>query len=611
MNYDRFIYLYKKGAEVNAFDVLGAHIQDNGIMFRVFAPNANKVSVTGDFNNWNPHSHIMHRIGDVFELFVNGLREGEIYKYAIYDCNENIALKCDPYAFLSQLRPDNASVDANPFNFKFTDDTWMKKRKKTDFKKSPLNIYEVSLTSFTQSCSDYSGIDLSLVGRDIVRHVKSMNYTHIEIMPVTEYPLDMSWGYQVTGFFSPTRRLGEVSALQEFVNLCHENDIGVIMDWVPGHFCPDEHGLFNFDSTPLYGFKLHPHWGTYKFDFGKHHVWSFLLSSAVYFAKHFHIDGIRVDGVTSMMQYNFGDYDNPIEYDNYAIEFLKEFNNTMHKYFDGFLTIAEDSSDYLGMTATLKDGGMGFDMKWDMGWMNDTLKYFEYDFDDRIRNHNILTFSSTYRQREKYILPFSHDEVVHGKKQLAEKRPVDYWQRFAGFRTLLAYQMFTQGKKLNFMGYEIAQMMEWRYYEPIEFFMLKYPMHSCFNEYVKELNEFYLMHSELFELDYDNMGFEWIDADNSRQSILSFIRRNSKGENLIVILNLSYEHYDKFLQGVPEGGVYKEVFTSDKQQHGGSGHINAGEILALERPWQRKEHSLEIKLGAFSTSVLKKISREI
>ena len=610
MDYEKFIYLYKKGAEVNAFNVLGAHVQEKGVMFRVFAPNAERVSVVGDFNSWNTESHVMNRTGDVFELFVNGLKDGALYKYAVRDNNYSIVLKCDPYAFLSQLRPDNASVVANPFSYYFTDDEWMEKRKIREYKTSPMNIYEVSLTSFTQSCSDYSAIDLDLVGKDIVRHVKKMKYTHVEVMPVTEYPLDMSWGYQVTGYFSPTRRLGEIFALQEFVNLCHENDIGVIMDWVPGHFCPDEHGLFNFDSTLLYGFKKHPQWGTYRFDFGNHHVWSFLLSSACYFAKHFHIDGIRVDGVTSMMQYNFGDYDNPVEYDSYAIDFLKEFNSTMHKFFEGFLTIAEDSSSYLGMTKPVDEGGLGFDMKWDMGWMNDTLKYFEYDFESRQsdKNHNILTFSSTYRQREKYILPFSHDEVVHGKKQLIEKLPGDYWQRFAGLRSLMAYQMFTQGKKLNFMGTEIAQMMEWRYYEPIEFFMLKYPMHNGFNKYLQELNEFYLNHSELYELDFDYMGFEWIDADNNRQSVLSFIRRNSKGEELIIILNLSFEHFDRFLQGVPQDGVYREIFTSNNEKNGGSGHINEGDLIAAQRPWQKKEYSVEITLGAFTATVLKKFS---
>ncbi|MEX1376354.1 MAG: 1,4-alpha-glucan branching protein GlgB [Eubacteriales bacterium] len=608
MNYDEFIYLYKKGAQLNAHDVLGAHLHKNGVIFRVFAPNAKSVSVVGDFNSWNRESHYMERKGDIFELYVENIGEGHIYKYAVKDGYDNVVLKADPYAFYTELRPNNASVVADPFSYEFTDNEWMKKRKKTDFYSMPMNIYEVSLTSFTQSCTDYSSIDLHLVGKDIVRHVKNMGYTHVEIMPITEYPLDMSWGYQVTGYFAPTSRLGGASALQEFINLCHENEIGVIMDWVPGHFCPDEHGLFKFDSTDLYGFKKHLHWGTYKFDFGKHHVWSFLLSSALYFAKYFHVDGIRVDGVTSMIQYNFGDYDHPIEYDSYAIKFLQEFNSTMHKYFQGFLTIAEESSDYLGITAPVENGGLGFDYKWDMGWMNDTLKYFEYDFNERVHKHNILTFSSTYRQREKYILPFSHDEVVHGKKQLVEKLPGDYWQRFAGLRTLLAYQMFTQGKKLNFMGTEIAQMMEWRYYEPIEFFMLKYPMHNGFNQYVKSLNEFYRENSELYELDFDYLGFEWIDADNSTQGVISFVRRNKSGDELIIILNLSFQHFDEFVQGVPQGGMYREVFTSNKEEHGGSGHINPGDIPAAEKPWQKKDFSVTLQIGAFSTTVLKKIN---
>lgn len=515
MNLEEFRYLYKKGEEYNAYNYLGAHIKTidgvSGVEFAVFAPHAQAVYVVGDFNEWKKTDKLIDNDG-FWSGFVADIGIGQYYKYIIMDAHGKETYKSDPYAVYSELRPYTASVVEDAFSYRWTDKAWMTKRAKTDFVKSPINIYEVQLSSFDTIVEDDKPINIRKTGKALVEHAKLMNYTHIELMPICEYPYDGSWGYQVTGYFSLSGRYSSIKDFQYFINLCHKNGLGVILDWVPGHYCPDEHGLYSFDGTKLYGDDLHPHWGTFEFDFSKKSIWSFLLSSAVFWAKAYHIDGIRVDGVSSMLYLNYGREEearvneNGGDDDLNAKEFLREFNSIMHSEFKGFLTFAEEATSYKGVTAPAYMQGLGFDYKWNMGWMNDTLDIFEVDYDYRKENHDKITFSSVYMRDEKFCLPLSHDEVVHGKKQLIDKMPGEYWRRFASLRTLMGYQIFYPGKKLSFMGNEIAQSMEWRYYEPVEWFMLDYPIHDSFNKYIKQLNLIYKSEPALYEMDNDMFG---------------------------------------------------------------------------------------------------------
>jgi 1,4-alpha-glucan branching enzyme len=616
INYSDLAYLYKKGSEYNAYKSFGAHFYNkdgiNGVRFSVFAPNANTVYLVGDFNGWALTHKMQENLG-IWDIFIPGIKEGHMYKYLVEDDLGNKIFKADPYGFSSELRPHSASIVADPFSYKFSDSSWLENRDKKNFSESPINIYEVHLSSWDSVLTDDNIIDLKKTGKALVEYCKGMHYTHIELMPVTEHPLDMSWGYQCTGYFSLSGRYGHPENLQYFINLCHKNNLGVILDWVPGHYCPDEHGLVNFDGSDLFGGELHPHWGTYNFNFSNKSVWSFLLSSAVFWAKTYHIDAIRVDSVTSMLYLNYGS-DNKTKKNTHggdddlaAKKFLKNFNDIMHKEFPGFLTFAEESSSYKGVTAPTYMNGLGFDYKWNMGWMNDTLDYFSFDYDKRSANHSKLTFSSVYARDEKFVLPFSHDEVVHGKKQLIDKMPGEYWRKFASLRTLMAYQIFHPGKKLCFMGIDIAQFMEWRYYEAVEWFMLDYPIHDSFHEYVRMLNQFYLNEKALYEMDNDVFGFEWIDADNKDQNIISFIRRAKDGTEIIILLNMSIYEYNDFRIGISKHGKYKEILSSNLKEFDGTGVHNKDEIISENIGCHNREYSINIILPPLSASVFKKI----
>ncbi len=608
------IYLYKKGCELNAYLHFGAHFktadEKDGIFFSVYAPSAECVYLSGDFNDWSENCE-MENFQGIWYIFSKDAKLGQCYKYIVKDKNQKITYKADPYAFSSQLRPNTASVIADPFSFRWTDSGWLEKRSDIDWQSSPINIYEVQLSSWDSVIEDNSPIDLDKTGKKLVEYAKSMHYTHIELMPVTEYPLDGSWGYQTTGYFSLSGRYGKPESLQRFIDLCHNNELGVILDWVPGHFCPDEHGLINFDGTHVYGEEFHPHWGTYKFDFAKKEVNSFLLSSAVFWARQYHIDGIRMDGVTSMLYLNYGtdsvEKRNAFggEDDLYAKDFIKKFNDTMHKEFPGFITCAEESSSYQGVTAPTYLNGLGFDFKWNMGWMNDTLDYFSYTPQNKKSEHNKITFSSVYMRDENFILPFSHDEVVHGKKHLPDKLPGNDFEKFALLRTLVTYQMLHPGKKLNFMGNEIAQRMEWRYYEPIEWFMLKYPIHDSFHEYVRNLNRIYTSEPALFEMDRDIYGFEWIDGDNSEQSVFSFVRRAKNGSELIAVFNMSDTNYSNFRIGVPQNGHYEEIVCSNMDVYNGTGLHNKNEIITDNISCHGKAYSIVIEVPALSAMVFR------
>jgi 1,4-alpha-glucan branching enzyme len=618
VNLADFRYLYKKGSEHNAYNVLGAHIETrdgiNGVSFRVYAPNAKSVFVAGDFNDWKKSHPLINEDG-IWSIFVAGLNMGQFYKYIVVDTDGKEVFKADPYAFYSQLRAETASVVGNPFDYRWSDKAWMQERKNKNFIKSPINIYEVQLSSFDTVVKDGKPIDLRKTGKALVDYAVSMNYTHIEVMPVCEYPLDGSWGYQCTGYFSLSGRYSSIKDFQYFVNLCHKNGLGIILDWVPGHFCPDEHGLYHFDGTPLYGSDLHPQWGTYEFDFKNKSVWSFLLSSAVFWAKAYHIDGIRVDGVSSMLYLNYGRDDKNKENvhggedDLAAKEFLQYFNKVMHKEFGGFLTFAEEATSYKGVTAPISMGGLGFDFKWNMGWMNDTLDFFEVDFDFRNQNFDFITFSSVYMRDEQFTLPLSHDEVVHGKKQLIDKMPGEYWRKFAGLRTLMTYQTFYPGKKLNFMGNEIAQSMEWRYYEPIEWFMLDYPIHDSFHKYVKELNRIYKTEPALYDMDSDIYGFEWIDADNKDQNVFSFLRRADDGTEIIVVLNFSIYPYSGFRLGVNTAGDYTELISSDCERYDGTGVTNGGTITSEYIGAHKRGQSIVIDIPPVGACAFKTVKK--
>ncbi len=617
VNISELLYLYKQGSEFNAYSHFGAHPAKqegkDGVLFSVYAPGAKRVCLIGDFNGWDEENTMTCDQG-IWHQFSVDAKTGQLYKFLIEGKDGSRVFHSDPYGFSAELRPHSANYICDPFIYPFTDQSWMAARETTNSHEAPMNIYEVQLCSWDTALTDDGPMDLRATADKLVEYCLSMHYTHIELMPITEYPLDDSWGYQTIGYFCLSGRYGKPDDMQHLVNLCHQKGIGVILDWVPGHFCPDEHGLANFDGTPLYGEFLHPHWGTYKFKFDDRAVWSFLLSSAVFWAKVYHIDGIRVDAVSSMLYLNYGLDTKHIrnhhggEDDLSAKAFLQKFNDVMHENFPGFLTFAEEATSYQGVTAPTSIQGLGFDYKWNMGWMNDTLDYFEVDYDYRRENHGKITFGSVYMRDENFVLPFSHDEVVHGKKQMLDKMPGEYWRKFACLRTLMAYQMTYPGKKLNFMGIDFAQIMEWRFYEPLEWFMLKYPIHDSFHEYVRMLNKTYLDEPALFEMDNDTFGFEWIDGDNRDQEVFSYLRRAHDGSEIIVILNMSIYEYSGFRLGVQNPGVYTELFSSNIERYDGTGTHNENPIQTENIGCHRRAQSVVITVPPLSATAFKRIS---
>ena len=499
---DELLYLFNTGKCYHAYRTFGAHPVDDGTQFTIWVPGVRGVRVTGDFNGWNPYeSYALEMIGetDVYTGFVQGASAGNKYKYDIeLNTGEHI-LKSDPFAFSSELRPGTASVICGS-DYKWSDAEWMDKRGKTNTFTSPMNIYEMHMGSWQKEPGSEEFYSYREIADSLIPYIKEMGYTHLELLPVMEHPLDASWGYQVTGFFAPTSRYGSPDDFRYFMDKCHQADVGVILDWVPGHFCPDAHGLANFNGDKLYETEIHPDWGTYKFDFSRDQVRSFLLSNAMYWADEFHADGLRVDGVSSMLYLNFGVTDRSKfktnreggDGDLDAISFLREFNYMIGTRCPGVFTVAEESSAWPMVTWPPDKGGLGFHYKWNMGWMNDTLEYMKTDFPFRSYHHNKLTFSLTYAYSENFILPLSHDEVVHGKYSLIGRMPGDTWRQFAGSRLLMLYQMTHPGKKLRFMGHEIAQFIEWREYEQLEWFLLGYENHEKHKVFVKDLNKVYL-----------------------------------------------------------------------------------------------------------------------
>ena len=631
------LYLFNNGLDYESFNIFGAHLymlnSVNGVRFLVYAPNAKSVSVVGDFNNWDINRNIMQKDNEtgVWYIFIEGLKQYELYKYAITTKNNEVIYKSDPYAFYSEMRPNTASKVYDIEGYKWTDKKYIEKRNNTNHFNMPKNIYEVHLGSFMQHNTNGQRDNILDIPKEafmnyreladkMVPYVKNMNYTHIEIMPLTEHPFDGSWGYQSTGYFSLTSRYGEPKDFMYFVDMCHQNNIGVIIDWVPGHFCKDAHGLYKFDGDYLYDGKEHKHWGTMTFNMKKKEVWSFLFSSAVYFIEKFHIDGIRFDGVSSMLYLNYG-VENEAEkvFNKYgeegdldAIEFLQELNKLIGEKFKGVMTIAEESTAWPNVTKPKDIGGLCFHYKWDMGWMNDTLNYMKTDFPYRTKDHDRLTFSMMYANAENYVLPLSHDEVVHGKCSLINKMPGDYDEKFAGLKNLLVYQMTRPSAKLNFMGGEFAQFNEWKYFEGLDWNLLDYEKHRKHQDFIRELNRLYLEEKAFYELDFNIWdSFQWIDANNRNQNIYIYERKGSKeSDRIIVILNFSKQSYEKFRLGSSLNGIYEEILNSNNEKWGGTNEfLNTKNIETEKIQYHDKEYSMEVNIPKLSSIVLKLIKQ--
>ncbi|GAA0094694.1 1,4-alpha-glucan branching protein GlgB [Clostridium perfringens] len=618
--------LFLEGKEHSAYKFMGAHfITENrkrGVRFTTWAPRASKIYVIGDFNNWElKEEYSMEKINErgIWSLFLPKLEEGIKYKFAVVnECGNNTVYKADPYAFKSELRPNTASVLTKIKSFRWGDKRWLNKREKEGLDNKPMNIYELHLGSWKRKDGEF--MTYEEISEILVEYIKEMGYTHVEFMPINEHPLDASWGYQGVGYYSVTSRYGDLNGLKALINKLHKNNIGVLLDWVPSHFCKDEHGLFMFDGSPTYEYEAwwkanNEGWGTCNFDLGRPEVKSFLFSNAMYWINEFHVDGLRVDAVSNMLYLDYGREYGEWEPNIYggngnleAIAFLKELNTIIKKEGKGAITVAEESTSWEGITKPVEEDGLGFDYKWNMGWMNDTLSYIELDPIYRKYHHNKMNFSMMYNYSEKFILPISHDEVVHGKKSLINKMWGDDWKKYAGLRLYASFMMGHPGKKLMFMGCEFGQFVEWREWEELQWNVIEeFDIHRKTKEYFKALNHFYLENNSLWSLDYEEEGFRWIDADNSEESVLSFIRiGKNKKEKLIFICNFTPEVYYDFKVGVPEFGEYVEVFNSDSLEFGGAGNIMGDSILkATEESFKDFDYSISVKVPPLGTLVLK------
>lgn len=618
--------LFLEGKEYSAYKFMGAHFvtenRKRGVRFTTWAPRSSKIYVIGDFNNWElKEEYSMEKIneGGIWSLFVPKLEEGINYKFAVVnECGNNIVYKADPYAFKSELRPNTASVLTKIKSFRWGDKRWLNKREKEGLDNKPMNIYELHLGSWKRKNGEF--MTYEEISYILPEYIKDMGYTHVEFMPINEHPLDASWGYQGVGYYSVTSRYGDLNGLKILINKLHKNNIGVLLDWVPSHFCKDEHGLFMFDGSPTYEYGAwwkanNEGWGTCNFDLGRPEVKSFLFSNAMYWINEFHIDGLRVDAVSNMLYLDYGREYGEWEPNIYggngnleAIAFLKELNTIIKNEGKGAITVAEESTSWEGITKPVKEGGLGFDYKWNMGWMNDTLSYIELDPIYRKYHHNKMNFSMMYNYSEKFILPISHDEVVHGKKSLINKMWGDDWKKYAGLRLYASFMMGHPGKKLMFMGCEFGQFVEWREWEELQWNVIEeFDIHRKTKEYFKALNHFYLDNSSLWSLDYEEKGFKWIDADNSEQGVFSFMRiGKNKKEKLIFICNFTPEVYYDFKVGVPKLGEYVEVFNSDALEFGGAGNIMGDSILkAKEESFKDFNYSISVKVPPLGTLVLK------
>ena len=618
------ISLFNEGKHYSIYEKMGAHPMTvdgvEGVLFAVWAPNADRVSVVGNFNNWDGRRHPMRKLdySGIYELFIPGKLVGEIYKYEIKAKSGQVFMKSDPYAFSSEVRPANASRIVD-ISYKWKDAAWMEKRENKNTDEQPMAIYEMHLGSWKRPTDGREFYNYRDIASLLADYLLMMNYNYVELMPIMEHPYDPSWGYQVTGYYAPTSRYGSPADFMYFVDYLHSKGIGVILDWVPAHFPKDEHGLGRFDGTALYEHENprrgeHPHWGTYIYNYGRNEVRNFLVANALYWAEKYHIDGIRIDAVASMLYLDYGRGDGEWLPNIYggnenleAIDFIKEVNSKMHELHKGVIMIAEESTAWPMMTHPVEAGGLGFDYKWNMGWMNDFLNYMKLDPLYRKYHHNDLTLSMVYAYSEKFILVLSHDEVVHEKGSMIAKMPGGYEDKFSNLRVAYGYMMTHPGKKLLFMGQEIAQFTEFNENAEVDWSLFEFDAHVFMQGYVKELNELYKTEPALYELDSSPEGFTWINCNSANTSLLSYVRKGKKeSDTLLIICNFTPMEHKAYKLATPSGGRWQEIFSSDNNRYGGEGRNNKTVKQAKKAECDGQEHYISVTVPPLSISVFKK-----
>ncbi len=618
-DYEIPVYLFHQGANARGYEFFGAHKTDGGrVVFRTWAPHAQAVSIVGDFNGWDNDANPMKKItsAGIWEGYADDVQQFDVYKFAITAADGRVLMKADPYGYHAETRPANASKFYDIEGYDWGDGKWLDDRKNNSIYESPVNIYEVHAGSWKRH-DDGNFYSYRQLADEMCDYVKEMGYTHVEFMPLSEYPFDGSWGYQVTGYFAPTSRYGEPKDLMYLVDKFHQNSIGVILDWVPAHFPKDAHGLYEFDGEACYEYEdirkgEHLEWGTKVFDYGKDEVKSFLMSSALFWIEKYHIDGLRVDAVASMLYLDYGRDDGHWIANQYggnenleAIDFIRKLNTVLFTEHSDILMIAEESTAWPMVSKPAGDGGLGFNFKWNMGWMNDCLRYFSLDGIFRKNNHNNLTFSFMYAFSENFVLPISHDEVVHGKCSLINKMPGTYEEKFAGVRSFMCYLMAHPGKKLTFMGAEFGQFIEWNYEQGLDWLLLDYEKHAQLQHFTKELNAFYKNTPSLWQVDFSWEGFEWIVSDDNSNSVIAFRRKDKSGKELITACNFTPVRRENYKIGVPVAGTYEVVFNSDSKEFGGDGLWQNKIIKSKKEPMHSMENCIELDLAGLSAVYIK------
>lgn len=619
------INLFKAGKHYRLYEKFGAHPMEiegiKGVYFSVWAPSANKVSVVGDFNYWNDHQHQLNVRWDgsgIWEGFIPDAEEGIRYKFKIKSQNHIETEKADPYAFFCETPPNTASIVKNIEDYSWKDSKWMSYRKDKNGLDKPYAVYEVHLGSWMRNAENNTFLSYTELADKLVNYLKEMNFTHVEFMPVMEYPYDPSWGYQLVGYFAPTSRFGSPNDLMFLIDQLHKNDIGVILDWVPSHFPSDDHGLGFFDGSHLYEHPdrrkgYHPDWKSLIFNYGRNEVKSFLISNAFFWLDKYHIDGLRVDAVASMVYLDYSREDGEWEPNEFggrenleAVAFLKDFNEGVYSTFEGVQTIAEESTAFPGVTKPVNIGGLGFGMKWMMGWMNDTLEYFSKDSIYRKHHQNEITFSLAYAFSENFVLPLSHDEVVYGKNSLLNKMPGDEWQKFANLRLMFGYMYTHPGTKLLFMGGEFGQSSEWNFDQSLDWHLLQYPPHKGLQSFVKDLNRLYKNTPALYEKGFSGEGFEWINYSDNENSVISYIRKGHDEINdIIVVCNFTSVIRKNYRIGLPRKGSLKQILNSDFKKYFGGGVSNSRKINIEKKNWDNRKYSAEITLPPLSIVAFK------